>query len=128
MLGKLLVALAVLSGVALAFILNATTPANAGAFGILAVFIFAYLLTLSLLTFLLYGISRLIRFVIMMFVPRKPIEVLSLRRAYYYSTVLAIVPVLIISLQSVGGAGPYELGLIILFVCIGLVYVTKRTV
>lgn len=127
MLGKFLIVAAVVSGVALTIILNTTTPANAGAFGILAVFVFAYIFVLSVLTFLIYGLSRIIVFVMAMFVVRKPTQTVSLRRAYYYSTVLAIVPVIIVSMQSVGGIGPYELGLIGLFVVIGFVYVTKRT-
>lgn len=125
--GKILIAVALLSGVALTVILNTTTPASAGAFGILAVFLFAYIFVLSVLTFLIYGISRLVALIVGVFAVRKPVVTMSLRRAYYYATVLAVVPVIIISMQSVGGAGPYELLLIGLFVLIGCVYVTKRT-
>lgn len=127
MLGKILIVAALLSGVALAVILNTTTPASAGAFGILAIFLFAYIFVLSVLTFLIYGISRLVTLIIGIFAVRRPVAAMSLRRAYYYGTVLAVVPVIIISMQSVGGAGPYELLLIGLFVLIGCVYVTKRT-
>lgn len=125
--GKFLIVAAVISGVALTIILNMTTPANAGAFGILAVFVFAYIFILSVLTFLIYGLSRIVMFVMAMFMTHTSQETVSLRRAYYYSTVLALVPVIIISMQSVGGVGPYELGLIGLFVLIGCIYVTKRT-
>lgn len=127
MLGKILVAAAILSGVILAMILNMTTPANAGAFGILAVFMFAYVFVLSVLTFLIYGTFRLVAYIMKMFVVWRPAVEMSLSRAYYYATVLAIVPVIIISMQSVGGVGPYELLLIGLLVLIGCIYVTKRT-
>lgn len=127
MLGKILIAAAILSGVALAMILNMTTPANAGAFGILAVFLFAYVFVLSVLTFLIYGTFRLVAYVMGVFVVRRPVVGMSLSRAYYYATVLAIVPVIIISMQSVGAVGPYELLLIGLLVLIGCIYVTKRT-
>jgi hypothetical protein len=127
MLGKFLVVVAILSGIALTIVLNTTTPASAGAFGILIVFILAYLLALSSLTFLLWGISRLVAYVMGIFITRRPVERLSLQRSYFYSTILALAPVIIISLQSVGGVGPYELGLIFLLVIIGCVYVTKRS-
>lgn len=127
MLGKALLIIAVISGVILTIIVNATTPASAGAFGILAVFMFAYLLLLSVLTFVLYAISRLLSLIARTFATRRPVEVISLRKAYYYSTIIALAPIIIISMQSVGGVGVYEFGLIVLLVLIGCVYVTKRT-
>ncbi len=126
MLGKFLVTSAALSGVALTVILNTTTPATAGAFGILAIFIFAYLFIVSCMTFVLYGISRGVAFITSS-TTKRPYETFSLQRAYYYSTIVSLAPVIIISLQSVGGVGIYELGLILFFVFLGCVYVTKRT-
>lgn len=125
--GKALLVIAIVSGVILTIIVNATTPASAGAFGILAVFMFAYLLLLAILTFVLYAISRLLSLIARTFAARRPVEVMSLRKSYYYSTIIALAPIIIISMQSVGGVGVYEFGLIILLVLIGCVYVTKRT-
>lgn len=127
MVGKLLVSMGIISGVVLVIVLNTTTPASAGAFGILAVFILAYLCTTSLMTFGLYGISRMLAFVSTTFTARRPVESLSIRKSYYYSTIVALAPVIIISMQSVGGVGIYELALILLLVFLGCVYVTKRT-
>lgn len=127
MLGKILVIIGIISGVILTVILNTTTPATAGAFGILAVFVFAYLLIVSAMTFCLYGISRIIGYLAKTFFASQPIDSLSLHRAYYYSTIIALAPVIIISMQSVGGVGVYELGLILLLVLLGCIYVTKRT-
>jgi hypothetical protein len=127
MLGRVLVVIAVLSGLALAFILNMTTPAGAGAFGILAVFVLTYLLIISLMTFFLYGLSRVVAYAIKTFATRRPVESLSLRKSYYFSTIIALAPVIIVSMQSVGGIGIYEFCLILLLVFIGCVYVAKRT-
>lgn len=127
MLGKVLVTIALLSGFILTIVINTTTPASAGAFGILAVFMLTYLFLVSVLTFMLYVISRLVSLVARTFVTRRPVESLTLRRAYYYSTIIALAPVIIVSMQSIGGVGVYEFGLIILLVLIGCVYVTKRT-
>ncbi len=127
MLGKLLVIIGIASGLILTVILNTTTPANAGAFGILSVFIFTYLLVVSLMTFTVYGIYKAISVFGAAFGHRAPLEVMRLQRAYYFSTILSLAPVIIISLQSVGGVGIYELGLIFLLVILGCIYVTKRT-
>lgn len=127
MIGKVLVIIGGASAMALIVMLNTTTPASAGAFGILMVFVLAYLLTMSITTFSLYGISRLIAYSVRSIAMRKPVEVLSLQRAYYYATIISLAPIIIISMQSVGGVGVYELFLILLFIALGCVYVTKRT-
>ena len=127
MLGKLLVIIGIASGVILTVILNTTTPATAGAFGILSVFIFTYLLIVSIMTFALYAISRGVVFIGNLAKPNVSGEAMRLQRAYYFATILALAPVIVISLQSVGGVGIYELGLILLLVLLGCIYVTKRT-
>ncbi len=126
MIGKLLIGMGIVSGMVLIALLNMTTPASAGAFGILAVFISAYLLTTIIMTFGLYGISQLIAFLGRTFSVRRPLETLTIRRSYYYATIVSLAPVIIVSMQSVGGVGIYELALIALLVFLGCVYVTKR--
>ena len=127
MLGKLLVIIGIASGLILTVILNTTTPATAGAFGILSVFIFTYLLVVSIMTFTLYGIYKALSTFGKTVGYHAPVEAMRLQRAYYYSTIVSLAPVIIISLQSVGGVGIYELGLIFLLVILGCIYVTKRT-
>lgn len=103
-----------------------TTPASAGPFGLLVIFISAYLTALGSISFFLYGINRILTYAVSGFTLKKPIQPFSFRRAYYYSTVLAAAPVMLIGLQSVGSIGVYELLLVILFEVIGCIYVTKR--
>lgn len=107
-------------------LLSTTTPASAGPFGLLVIFISAYLACLGLISFFLYGISRVMVYASAGFTVRRPFRVLPFRRAYYFSTVLAAAPVLLIGLQSVGGVGFYEFLLVIIFVGIGCLYVAKR--
>lgn len=128
MLARFLIIIAIISGVIIAVILNTTTPASVGAFGILAVFILAYLILLSLMTFLVYGVSMSIAAGSKMIGIKQSSGRLSLQKAYYYATIIALAPIITISMQSIGGAGPYELALIGLFVVIGCLYVSKRTV
>lgn len=110
----------------LSLMLVLTTPASAGPFGLLVIFISAYLTSLGLVSFFLYGLSRVISHVARGFAARKPLQPLSFRRSYYYSTVLGAVPVMLIGLQSVGAVGVYEVILVLLFAVIGCIYITKR--
>jgi hypothetical protein len=114
------------SVILLGIMLSATTPATAGPFGLLVIFVSAYLACLGLISFFLYGVSRILVYVSSGFTLRKPLRVLPFRRAYYFSTVLAAAPVLLISLQSVNAVGVYEVILVLFFVTIGCVYVSRR--
>lgn len=128
MLAKFLIIIAIASGVIITVILNTTTPVSAGAFGILMVFVLAYLILLSLMTFLIYSVSKCISACAKVIGRKRPVEQLELQRAYYYATILALTPIIIISMQSIGGVGPYELALIGLFVFVGCLYISKRAV
>jgi hypothetical protein len=110
----------------LSLMLVTTTPASAGPFGLLLIFITAYLTCLGLVSFFLYGMSRVIVYASAGFTMRRPMQALPFRRSYYYSTVLAAAPVMLVGLQSVGAIGIYEFLLVVLFEVIGCVYITKR--
>ena len=126
MLNKLVIATTVISLCLLILLLNVTAPTTIGPFGILAVFIFGYLSSLGVMTYFLYACSRIFSHLMSAFTVRKPMQPLSLRRAYYYSTVLAAVPILILGLQSVGPLSPYEVILVAVFASIWCLYITKR--
>ena len=110
----------------LLLVVNLTVPGDVGAIGILAVFLLTYVVMLTLITFSLWMFGRLfntlgheLRFL-------KRTYSLSLKRAYYYATVIAIAPVILLSLQSVGGAGFYEVVLTVLLTTLGCIYVSRR--
>jgi hypothetical protein len=105
--------------------LNIITPASAGPFGVLLIFISAYLSLLGILTYLLVGVSRVITYLSVVFMTRKPFERLTLKRSYYFSTVVAAAPVMLIGLQSVGAVSVYSFLLLIVFVVIGCLYISK---
>lgn len=112
----------------LAVMLSATTPVSAGPFGVLVVFISAYLVFLGLISFFLYGVSGLSAKLSIGLMARRPIERMSFRKAYYYSTIIATIPVLLTALQSVGSVGLYSMLLVILFVVLGCIYISKQVV
>lgn len=126
MLGRIVAISMVIAMVLLAVLLQATTPASIGPLGILFVFILLYVSALGVLTFLLYALSRVAVKIASAFVTRRPLEPFSLRRSYYYSSVLALAPVLLVGMQSVGKVGIYDVLLVLMFETIACTYIAKR--
>ena len=110
----------------LLFIMTTYEPSSVGAPGILAVFFLGYLVILCTLSIfiwmLVYFIGRF-RSEIKIF---ERIQQLSIREIYYYSSVLALAPIIIVSLRSVGEVSFYEISLVVLFEILGCLYVAKR--
>ena len=127
MLTRIIATVSLASLCLLSFILTTTSPATTGPFGLLLIFISAYLTFMGLISFFLFGINRLIVRLSKGFTIRKPLTKLEFKRAYYYSTVLAAAPVMLIGLQSVYSVGIYEIILITIFEVIACLYVNKRT-
>jgi len=114
--------------IALLLILQMTTPATIGPAGILVVFILMYLLALSVLTFLLLAVNRIVTKVSNSGDKQvRQRDQLSVTQSYYYSSVMALAPVMLIGMQSVGGINVYGLILVVVFVVIACVYISKRS-
>jgi hypothetical protein len=127
MLGRVIAFMSLVAVLVLGILLQTTTPATIGPLGILIVFILMYVSALGVLTFLLHEGSRLIVRGSRSLTVRRPLQSLSLRRAYYYSSVVALAPVMFIGMQSVGSVGVYEVSLVVLFVTIACIYISKRS-
>lgn len=127
MLEKVIAGSMVAAIVALWVLLVRTSPASTGPLGILAVFVLMYVSALGVLTFLLFGTSTAIARLAGAVEGKAKQEPLSLRKAYYYASVVALAPVMLVAMQSVHEVGFYQLLLVLLFVIIGWVYITKRT-
>lgn len=127
MLSRAVVISVAIAIVALAIILHVTQPSSVGPLGILVVFILMYVSVLGVLTFLLYTVSRIISKVSASFTVKKPVRPLSLSRSYYFSSVVALAPVMLIGMQSVAKVEVYDVLLIVLFMVIACVYILKRT-
>lgn len=111
----------------LVILLQTTTPSTIGPLGILIVFILMYVSALGVLTFLLFWGSRSLERLSRRAVTRRPVQPLSLGRAYYFSSVLALVPVMFIGMQSVGKVSVSDVLLIVLFTTMTCIYIAKRT-
>lgn len=109
--------------VVLSAILQSTTPSTIHPLGILLVFGLIYTLALCLLTFFLYFGSILLGH----FGRRaKDRSTISLQKSYYYASVLALAPLMVVGMNSVGRTSIYDLVLVMLFEIIALFYITRR--
>ena len=126
MLPRLIATVSLASLVVLSLMLTFTSPATAGPFGLLVIFVTAYLTFVGLISFFLFGINRLAIMVSSGMTLRRPIGRMEFRRAYYFSTVLAAAPVMLIGLQSVQSVGIYEVLLVVIFEVVACLYISKR--
>ena len=126
MLPRIIATVSIASLFVLILMLTFTSPSTTGPFGLLVLFITAYLTFVGLISFFLFGINRLILMVGATMSVRKPIKPMQFRRAYYFSTVLAAAPVMLVGLQSVQSVGIYEFLLVVLFEVVACVYISRR--
>ncbi|USN96425.1 MAG: hypothetical protein H6797_05130 [Candidatus Nomurabacteria bacterium] len=127
MLTRILVLIGLAAAGLLLFIITTVAPSSAGASGILAVFILSYVVLLCLLTFFVWISVRVVGKIGKSLHVLQNVQVISLSKAYYYSSVVSLGVVIVASLRSVGTVGIYELSLVTLFVLLGCVYVARRT-
>lgn len=113
-------AAAAVSFVLLVLLWHLTTPASSGPLGILVVFTLIYVFFTSVVLVLL-GIWSLIR----RRFSDKPR--LSDRRRYYVGSVVGFLPVLYLTLLSMGGVSFWGVALIIVFTVLMLFYVWRRS-
>mgnify|MGYP006928232300 CR=1 FL=1 len=123
---KLLILTGLVSSGLLLFIMTLYDPSSVGALGILIVFLLGYVIILCALTIFLWTLVLLSSRVRGVKGILRNIQQLTIREVYYYSSVLALAPVIIISLRSVGQVTFYEIGLILLFEVLGCLYIAKR--
>jgi len=127
MLGRVVAISLIAAIVLLSILLRTTNPAMIGPLGILVVFILMYVSVLGTLTFLLFGASKLIGKVSSLLHLKRSVKMLTLGRSYYFSSVIALAPVMFVGMQSVGDIGIYDILLVLLFVVIACIYISKRT-
>lgn len=123
MLGKVLASLSLVAFVLLSAILQSTSPSTIHPIGILFVFVLMYLLALGVLTFFVFGLSKLM--VVLLYNGSKHAP-LTLQQAYYYGSAIALAPVILLGMRSIGQTGVYEILLVILFEIIACFYISKR--
>lgn len=116
----------IVATIILVLLLNQTTPTQAGPLGVLAFFVLSYFIVLTAATFLLYWMSQFVAKMSRTATLKRPIRALSFAKSYYYASILAIGPVMLLGMQSVGSVGFYDVLLVMAFVGIGCVYIGRK--
>jgi hypothetical protein len=77
----------------------------------------------GVLTFFVFVLSKTLRKL-----ARRPYQRqhVTLKRSYIYGSVLALAPVLILGMRSIGRAGVYEVVLVVIFEVIACLYIAKQ--
>ena len=106
--------------------LTMTRPGEVGPFGVLAFFVLLYLSAGSIIYMLLTGII----YVLMRVLPpgslRLWLENVSHTKVYYYTIVLALAPVVLLGMASVGSIGGLDIVLVVLFEILACFYISRR--
>ncbi len=117
-------------GVVAAFILllfmNFTSPSTAGPLGILAVFLLIYIISVSFIYLILRNVTVFLAKVSRPSRLKLVLGGTSALKFYYYASILALIPVILLGMQSVGGVRWMDLTLLIIFEVLACFYIYKR--
>lgn len=105
---------------ALILVLNLTNPLHGGPLGVLVVFCLLYLCVSSLLFALVDLVMRFYALI-------RQRTYIADRRTYYVSSTLALAPVFMLALNTLGSLDWQEVLLVILLISVGCFYVVRQT-
>ncbi|HRF28874.1 MAG TPA: hypothetical protein PL051_04530 [Candidatus Saccharibacteria bacterium] len=126
MVGRIVGGSSIAALIVLFILLQATTPSQVGPLGLLAVFFLLYVVLVGVATLILLWGSNALAIAARPFTSKRPVKPVALQKSYYYASVLALAPVMILAMKSIGSLGVYQLVLVGIFLLIGLLYVAKR--
>lgn len=87
-------------------------------------FVLAYIVTLVIFTAAIIIAFRVLQTANI--IHKKQPE-LQLRRAYMYASVIALAPVILVAMQSVGALGIWDVSLVIIFEILACFYIWRRS-
>ena len=126
MLSRILFFIWLLSLFILIYILGFTKPTQIGAVGVLIVFLLFYVVSTITATYFVYIANRIVLQLFFADVVNIKSKSMSLKKAYYFGSVFALGPVMMISLQSVGGVGLWSFVLVCFLLILGSLYVSRQ--
>ncbi|NCU29779.1 hypothetical protein EOM60_04185 [Candidatus Saccharibacteria bacterium] len=116
----------VVTALVLLLLMNFTSPSTAGPLGILAVFLLIYVASVSFIYLVLRNVATFLAKVSRPGLLKLALEGTSPLKLYYYSSILALSPVILLGMQSVGGVRWMDLTLLIVFEILACFYIYKR--
>jgi hypothetical protein len=113
--------MSLLAVVFLIIMTNLTTPSEIGPLGVLVFFALIYLACLGVMV----GLCRVL-FAIGERMQRNKARAASRKKSYYYGSILAFIPMMLIFMRSFGELDFSEVVLVMFFALIGCFYISKR--
>ena len=128
MLGKIIGISSIIALCVVMILLNVTTPATIGPLGIFILFVLMYMSVAGLLTYFLFVMSAIIsRLSTTVKNNKLTLKAFTIQKSYYFASVIALAPILLLGMQSVSKVSIYEFLLVAIFTSIACLYVSKRT-
>lgn len=115
-------ALAVIADVV---IVHAVTPMGVGPLGILTFFLCLYIAAASICYLVMVAARRMVMRLVRHDMHRRLAAVTPLK-LYYYASIVGLMPVILLGMQSIGGVTAWDILLLTLFLGLGCFYVHKR--
>lgn len=115
-------ALAVTADVVL---VHTVTPMSVGPLGVLAFFVCLYVATASCCYLVMVAARRVAMRVVRHNMYRGLASVTPLK-LYYYASIVGLIPVILLGMQSIGGVTAWDILLLVLFLGLGCFYIHKR--
>lgn len=106
--------------------LTMTRPGEVGPFGVLALFILLYIVAGSVIYVSLTAVIGVLRKILPPGSLRLWLDNLPHTKVYYYTTVLALMPVVLLGMASVGSIGGLDVLLVLLFELLACFYISRR--
>lgn len=126
MLGRVIAISSLGAGLFLLVLLSNTSPTTIGPLGLLAVFFLLYVVLVGVFTGMIWTVSVAVSRLSKLVTVRRPIGRISLRRSYYLASVVALGPVMMLAMKSIGSLGIYEVLLVCAFLTVAIFYVIRR--
>lgn len=110
-------------------VLNIFDPLSIGVTGVLIVFMLIYFVFFSLLYALLRSEMHPLKYVLsrIKLSPHPYRKTISRQRAYLVSSVLALVPIILLAVGSFSSLGIWDILLVVVFLVIAVLYIQKTT-
>ncbi|QJU08085.1 hypothetical protein FBF28_00660 [Candidatus Saccharibacteria bacterium oral taxon 488] len=116
---------AALAATADVVLVHTVTPMSVGPLGILAFFVCLYIATASICYLVMAAVKRIAMRVVQHNMYRGLASVTPLK-LYYYASIIGLIPVILLGMQSIGGVTAWDVLLLVLFLSLGCFYVHKR--
>ena len=116
---RIFVITSLLAIIFLMIMINLTTPSDIGPLGVLVFFTLAYLICLGVMV----GLCRIFFTVVGKLNNKQKVD---RTKSYYYGSVLAFAPIVLIFMRSFGELNLLEVALVVLFAAVGCFYISKK--